>query len=551
MTVISPLEVRPVVQPANASPSSPSIQSYWSTMYKSTSAKAMLVVFVLVTFVSARVVSNTGNATPFNISWASAPYGKYTGALYHMFAKPLPVFLPAVGESRPAKVQVTDALLDEAHNQIGFIVKDPKPGHKDDSLGHNRDHMYELPPDATCIFEGSQTSTQLKLAFTDLRYYPGGDVWTCTLPPDLADASMYTFTVDLGKKGAFVLKNADYDTSVDTLQAFDNSEFKAPREQTRSTPYVVHRTPNPERKPEDTSVKPPLLNSAMCIKPFYNTHNGMHRIPVWIEYYLALGVDHFFFYKQPKGAEPATDQGLLALLPYVHRGVVTVIDLHDEHDESGIASAGVWYASGKFNAEAIVGTHCVWNTRGKFKWAFVHVDIDEYFTSVPFKRESLMQVLHNGYTSEDTPALSISTPHLTAEEPNPPLTPLDVKEIRAGYDPSAGKCVYRPELVNVAWIHATANTAIDNNIKAPNGKDYHEKDVQYYDHATFHYYLHFSHSHWEEYRKKKPDEHRDFSYPDEFRKEVLANLRSTMLSSVVDLAHHQHHRVHKTQMKSF
>ena len=38
-----------------------------------------------------------------------------------------------------------------------------------------------------------------------------------------------------------------------------------------------------------------LATVTMCIKPVYNTHNILHKLPIFIEYHLGIGVEHFLF----------------------------------------------------------------------------------------------------------------------------------------------------------------------------------------------------------------------------------------------------------------
>lgn len=270
--------------------------------------------------------------------------------------------------------------------------------------------------------------------------------------------------------------------------------------------------------------------AAMCIKPVYNTHEILHKLPIFIEHHLAQGVEHFVFYKQWPNAEPLTTEGLMALKPYLDRGILTVLELHPLHSESGIATAGVYDGGDPINAEELVGTHCLWSTRGLARWTFVHIDIDEFFTPVPFNKSALVAALSLAMLDSDGPPFALQIDHLRAELPPAPRTPLEVAKVKKGHDGTWGKGCYRPELVNVAWIHAPSNTPNDNNILSKNGQPYEEKSINHYMPTSSEtYFLHFSQSHWDQYQKEHPGEGRTFSYPLSFQRQIVNSIRMTFV----------------------
>ena len=179
---------------------------------------------------------------------------------------------------------------------------------------------------------------------------------------------------------------------------------------------------------EDGYGSPPQAKAkvTMCIKPVYNTHSMLHKLPIFIEYHLGVGVEHFLFYKQPPTYEPLTAEGMLALAPYIRKGVVTVLELHPRHADSGIAQSGVYHAGDNINAEALVGTHCTWHTRGKTQWTFVHIDVDEWWTPLPFDTTALHRTLDKAYADTVLPPLALNTQHITAQVPQAPSTPINM-----------------------------------------------------------------------------------------------------------------------------
>ena len=260
--------------------------------------------------------------------------------------------------------------------------------------------------------------------------------------------------------------------------------------------------------------------------------------------------------KQPASYEPLTSEGMQALAAYIRKGVVTVLELHPQHGTSGIAQSGIYKAGDNINAEALVGTHCMWHTRGKSKWTFVHIDVDEWWTPLPFDTGALHRTLNKAYADTVHPPLALETLHITARVPTAPKTPMNVAILAAdppnGHDGTHpwGKQIYRPELVNVAWIHATANTATDNGIAHPNGQQYRESAIGDYRSAIGHelpetYFLHFSPSHWtmesENYGRENPLADgsgngtsnfptREFEFPADFRDQVLSGIRQHLLA---------------------
>merc|ERR1711871_1768729 len=87
------------------------------------------------------------------------------------------------------------------------------------------------------------------------------------------------------------------------------------------------------------------LRLAMCMKPMFATVGKMHLIISFVEYYLQLGVEHFYFYKYASGALATswvTGEGILPLLPYVRRGIITILELHPDHEKSGIVYANTY-----------------------------------------------------------------------------------------------------------------------------------------------------------------------------------------------------------------
>ena len=64
----------------------------------------------------------------------------------------------------------------------------------------------------------------------------------------------------------------------------------------------------------------------------------------------------------------------------------------------------------------------------------------------------------------------------------------------ANPDRRCGKHIYRPELVNIAWVHEAANTAADNGGLHPSGKVYRSAHINDYRGGTAHetYFVHFA-----------------------------------------------------------
>ena len=85
----------------------------------------------------------------------------------------------------------------------------------------------------------------------------------------------------------------------------------------------------------------------------------------------------------------------------------------------------------------------MWNTRGKANWTFVHIDLDEYWTPIPFRRSALGEALGRAMADTDSPPVGLSTKHLVVRSPELPATPLDVTEVRRGNDRTWGKTLYR------------------------------------------------------------------------------------------------------------
>ena len=111
----------------------------------------------------------------------------------------------------------------------------------------------------------------------------------------------------------------------------------------------------------------------------------------------------------------------------------------------------------------------------------------------------------------------------------------------ANPDNRYGKHIYRPELVNVAWVHEAANTAADNGVLHPSGKAYRSAHINAYRTGTPHetYFVHFSPSHWKEeaakHTRKHPNEKfptRQFEYPADFRGKVLNGIRESILAAL-------------------
>ena len=176
-------------------------------------------------------------------------------AAYHGFATPFPVFLPAVGSSRAAKVQVVDALFDHEHGRrVAFIVKDPKPYKvmRHDRFGHgNRSWNYAIPIDATCLFETDAMlggtpqkvrnvlSSGLAFGFTDLRYYSSGDVWLCDVPAMLQEHAVLRLRLDLGNSGAYRLTPTTWVQKTRYLDIYNYSATEATRSDLCKTPRVA------------------------------------------------------------------------------------------------------------------------------------------------------------------------------------------------------------------------------------------------------------------------------------------------------------------------
>lgn len=422
------------------------------------------------------------------------------GVRFRTFAEPFPLFLPSVNGSRPAKLQVVDALFDE-HRQtrIAFIVKDPSSNASD----RLRAYMYKIPADARCVFPDEQTP--LVFGYTAERHYPGGDVWLCDAPKDLS-LKRLEFRLYLGHTGAFRLHPSEFKRPLDSLKHTDG-RFSPVYEVTKVGPS------------EGFGQRP--VRSTMCIKPVYNTRNILYKLPVFVEHHLALGIDHFVFYKQPEFMDALTVEGMSVLSPYLRRGVLTVLELHPHHGDSGIATEGVYDGGDPLNAEELVGTHCLWYTRGLSQWTFVHVDIDEFLTPIPFDSKFLATTLDGAKEDRVEPPYSIRLEHLRADVPTAPESPLEVRHIQSGRDSTWGKCCYRPELVHVAWVHASGN----NEATSPDGVSYVETSMGKYMSRGGAYFLHFSASHWQDYHGKS----RPFRYPQQHRDTVAHKTRISFL----------------------
>ena len=111
----------------------------------------------------------------------------------------------------------------------------------------------------------------------------------------------------------------------------------------------------------------------------------------------------------------------------------------------------------------------------------------------------------------------------------------------ANPDGRYGKHIYRPELVNIAWVHEAANTAADNGGLHPSGKVYRSAHINDYRGGTAHetYFVHFSSSHWKEETAEHTKEHpgetfptRQFEYPVDFRGKVLNGIRESIFAAL-------------------
>ena len=242
------------------------------------------------------------------------------------------------------------------------------------------------------------------------------------------------------------------------------------------------------------------FNVVMCMKPMYGT-DSVVKMPVFIEYHLAMGVQHFVIYKNPKGLEPLTAEGMIVLYPYIKRGLVTIVDLYDSMiDTNNPRSHARYY-------QKYINTHCMWFTRGKTRWSFVQVDIDEFWTPIPFTRNALTTALDSAYNNS---VFSLMTDHRIAEPTNMPLF---VSKVQGERDKTWGKSIVRPDLVHVAWVHAPVN--FESGYKEQNMREY----------TSDAYFLHFQKKHWDTYTGPV----QNFSYPKPFVDQIISSLETSFM----------------------
>lgn len=497
----------------------------------------------VITAEASPVVENNGYVDP------NATSNDRVGAhKIYQLPPPAVVYLPpaADGSSNATVVQISDALYDPTTEAVALIVKESRR-----FAGRS---AYAVPQDAACVFSAPRGDRGARprdveawraqmgsTVYKELRAYRSGHVWLCALPREAVEIckalGSFELRLDFGGE-ALVLTGREAFKPADLLAEMHRRMSSPERaaHNKKASPFPPLVLPRPRSRGLGPNGKA-QITVALCAKPTYNAHIRLHKIVPFLEYYIAMGVEHFFFWKHSAGTDAATSEGMLALLPYIAGGYVTIFEVHPNH-----TAAGIYSKQKKDFAQDISGTHCAWGSRGRVKWLFNQIDDDELWAPMPFTPSApglLRQLLDREHALGRH--FLFSTDHLPSKVPDPPHTNLAVNEVYRNtvfggsrWGSSIGKSIFRPECVNVAWVHWPTNTIADTN---PVKGRYVSKNINSvvtsagFDGA---YFLHFNPKHWERWHAKDPNGKPGvFSYPPEFISRVLRNIRIRMLHLLV------------------
>ena len=316
---------------------------------------------------------------------------------------PYVIRLPKVNK----ETTVVSAIRVPSEDMIVFIVVD-KP---EDILSN------ELPGGMQCAFGSGDEKSKMPLFVyaTHLRYYRSASVWACRDPGGLSKHTQVA-----------IVPPGD-DISVEVLSG-----------------HGVFNIVEPAKYDEDTT-----QTLVSCGKTIFNLDNRtVADLQTYYHHYQSIGVRHFVFYAHQSNVEVARIFQTIQNLSPSEGSTVTLYLLPTSYDDvQGFETK----KSHPKTPQYFTTTDCNWKSRGA-DWVLMQFDNDEILVGTKDLRLYLNSI--------DTNVKAIHVPHYLPKEDYLPLdgSTFHVASIK---DNDWGKTLYRPQFVNISWVHAPTNPELE------------------------------------------------------------------------------------------